>query len=176
MVVCQDSLVLIANKGMGAAFVPAILQILSHGFIAQWGAWLGLQTKMVWGPHFGHSILGIDIAGQPLHDVSLSSPMQNFVAHPPCQPWDVQLNIGCGPLIRVAEDFDVLLLMVRYSGQTSPPSFLEVWIPRSPVSLVFADFAIDLAIIGFFSRQVLFDQSRLQLSTGPDVWVRAKLL
>ena len=83
--------------------------------------------------------------------------------HPPCQPWDVQLNIECGPVIRVAEDlFEVLLLMVRYSGQTSPPSFLEVWIPRSPIPFVFADFAVDLAIVGFLFRRVLFDQGCFQ--------------
>jgi hypothetical protein len=89
--------------------------------------------------------------------------MRRAEPHPPCQPRDVQLNIECRPVIRVAEDlFEVLLLMVRYSGQTSPPSFLEVWIPCSPVPLVFADFAVDLAIAGFFFSRVLFDQSRLQ--------------
>jgi hypothetical protein len=89
--------------------------------------------------------------------------MRRAQPHPPCQPWDVQLNIECGPVIRVTEDpFEVLLLMVRYGGQTSPPSFLEVWIPRSPVPLIFADLAIDLAIVGLLFSRVLFDQSRLQ--------------
>jgi len=77
--------------------------------------------------------------------------MRRAEPHSPLQPWDVQLNIECRPVIRVTEDLsEVLLLVVRNSGQASPPPFLEVWIPRSTVSLVFADFAVYLAIVEFF--------------------------
>jgi hypothetical protein len=62
MVVFQDSLALMANKGIGAAFVPAILQIPSPWFDCTMRSLSRSPNQDGRGPHFDPSILRIDFA------------------------------------------------------------------------------------------------------------------
>jgi len=79
MLVFENSLVLMANKGMGAEFEPAILQILSPWFECTMRSLGRSPNQDDGGPHFD-PILGIDFTRQPLY-ASLSPPIRKFVAY-----------------------------------------------------------------------------------------------